>query len=81
MSVISNIAPAETLISGMGGLTLASASCVASSVITQFLDQVKVTDTSQLINGISNILQKLLRCFNVTEKLTLLYFHHELSFL
>ena len=71
MSSILNVAPAGTLISSTGGLALGSA-----SVITQYLEQVKDKDTSQLINGISNVFQKLLRCFNETENSTSLYFHH-----
>ena len=39
-------------------------------VITHSLDWVKIKDTSQLINGISNVLQKLLRYFNGTAVLT-----------
>ena len=35
-------------------------------VITQSLDQVKIRLTSQLINGISSVLQKLLKYFNGT---------------
>ena len=35
-------------------------------VITQFSDQVKIKDTSQLINGIFKVLQKLLKYFNGT---------------
>ena len=35
-------------------------------VITQFADQLKVKDTSQLINGISSVLQKLPKYFNGT---------------
>ena len=35
-------------------------------VITQSSDQVKVKDTSQLINGMSKLLQKLLKYFNGT---------------
>ena len=35
-------------------------------VITQFSDQVKIRFISQLINGISNVLQKLLKCLNGT---------------
>ena len=31
---------------------------------TQFLDQVKINSTSQLIKGISKLLQKLLKCFS-----------------
>ena len=36
-------------------------------VITQVADQFKDKDTSQLINGISSVLQKLLKYFNGTE--------------
>ena len=35
-------------------------------VITHYLDQVKIKDTSQLINGVFNALQKLLSYFNGT---------------
>ena len=55
MSSILNVAPAGTLISSTGGLALGSASCVLSTVITQFLDQLKAKHTSQLSNGISNV--------------------------
>ena len=41
----------------------------------KFLDQVKVKDISQLINGISNFLPKLLRCFNGTKNSTSFVFH------
>ena len=34
------------------------------SAKTQFLDQLKINSTSQLINGISKFLKKLLKCFN-----------------
>ena len=44
--------------------TAGSASPVALLVITQFSDQVKVKDVSQLINGMSIVLQTLLRYFN-----------------
>ena len=47
------------------GLAFFSA-CVAISVKAQFSDQVKVRDTSQLIRGMSKLLQKLLKCFNGT---------------
>ena len=67
-SSISNIARYEALISGTGGSALGLASCVVLSVISQFLDQVQFRDTSQLINDISIVLQKL-RCFNGTENL------------
>ena len=42
---------------------LAAAFTVISAK-TQFLDQVKINSTSQLINDISKLLQKLLRCFS-----------------
>ena len=35
-------------------------------VITQLADQLKTKDTSQLINGMLSVLQKLLRYFNGT---------------
>ena len=50
-----------------------SAAPVVIAVKTKFLDQVKIKDTSQLINVISNALQKLLRCFNGTENSTFLF--------
>ena len=40
------------------------------SNIKQFVDQVRIRLISQLINGISFVLQKLFRCFNVTIILT-----------
>ena len=57
MFSILNVAPDEATI---------AVSASASAVIlakTQFLDQVKINSTSQLINGISKLLQKLLKCF------------------
>ena len=57
VSVILNVAPDGATIAG---------STSASSVIsakTQFLDQIKINSTSQLINGIFKALQKLLKCF------------------
>ena len=60
----------------MGLLTAATAGSASGSafqdlyvallVITQILDKVKIRFISQLINGISNVLQKLLKCFNGT---------------
>ena len=41
-------------------------SLFSNLVITQFSDQVKVKDTSQLINGIFKVLRKLLKYFNGT---------------
>ena len=70
VSAILNVATVGALISTLGGLGSRSASCVVSSVITQFSGQVKVKDPSQLVNGISNLLQKLLRCFNGTKNWT-----------
>ena len=50
------------------GATLAGLlPCASLSVIsakTQFLDQVKINSTSQLISGIFKLLQKLLKCFS-----------------
>ena len=58
VSVILNAAPDGATIAGS-----ASASTVISAK-TQFLDQVKINSTSQLINGISKLLQKLRKCFS-----------------
>ena len=68
LSVIANVAPVGAAIAGLAGLPFyaRTASCVVKSAKTQFLNQFKVKDTSQLINGISNVLQKLRRCFNGT---------------
>ena len=41
-------------------------------VITHSLGQFKIIDASQLINGISGVLQKLLKCFNGTTISTFL---------
>ena len=43
---------------------LHSASFVVISAKTQFFEQVKINSTSQLISGIFNFLQKLLKCFS-----------------
>ena len=47
--------PVESLISGTGGSSLGSASCVDASVVAPFLDHVKTKLTSKLISGISKI--------------------------
>ena len=47
--------------------------------ITQFADQVKRRLTSQLIKGISRVIQKLLKYFNETIILTLFLHHHQLT--
>ena len=44
--------------------TIAGSSFIVISAKTQFLDQVGIISTSQLINGISKLLQKLLKCFS-----------------
>ena len=60
-SVILNVSPVGAFIAGLSP----SASLVFISAKTQFLVQVK--DTLRLINGICNVLQKLLRYFKGTE--------------
>ena len=72
VSVIVNVAPVGAAIAGVLGIVpcAKTATCVIISVKTQFLDQVKVKGTSQLINGVSNVLQKLRRCFNGTANST-----------
>ena len=45
-SVITDVPPVGALVSGIGGLTLGLASCIVSSVTTQFLDHVKIRFTS-----------------------------------
>ena len=49
--------------SATAGLASGSTSLAAFLVITQFSDQVKIRIISQLINGISSVLQKLLKYF------------------
>ena len=68
VSVIINVAFVGEAIAGISGVfpCAGTAAYVIISVKTQFLDQVKVKDTSQLINGMSNVLQILVRCFNGT---------------
>ena len=58
MSVILNVAPDGATI---GGLTPAF---TVISAKAQFLDQFKISTTSQLINGIFKALQKLLKYFS-----------------
>ena len=81
MLFILSIASVGALISSTGELVLGSSSCFVSSIITQSSDYVKIKFISQLINGVSNVLQKLLRCFNGTKIQRLLYFHYKLFFL
>ena len=63
-SVIVKTAFVGLLILATAGSASGSASLVALLVNKQFSDQVKVKDTSQLINGMSNVLQKLPKYFN-----------------
>ena len=67
VSVTLNVPLVGAFIADLAGLSpwTALAACVViSAVKTHFLDQVKVRDTSQLIKGVSKLLQKLLKCFN-----------------
>ena len=63
-----NVAFVGASILSLAGLSplAAAAVCAVILVKTQFQDQVKVKDTSQLINGMFRLLQKLLKCFNGT---------------
>ena len=61
--LILNVSPVRVFIAGLS-------SSVAFIFKTQFLGYVKVKDNSQLINDISNVLQKLLGCFYGTENST-----------
>ena len=66
VSVTLNITFVGLLIAATGGFASGFASLVALLVNIQFLDQVKINSTSQLISGIIKFLQKLLKCFNGT---------------
>ena len=66
VSFILNVTFVGLLTAATAGSASGSASLVALLVITQFSDQVKIRFILQLINGISNVLQKLLKCFNGT---------------
>ena len=59
-------------IAGLAGLSPCArkAACVIISVKAHFSDHVKIRFISQLINSISKVLQKLLKCFNDTTVLT-----------
>ena len=48
----------------IGGIPCALAVVVVISVKTQFIDQVNIKVTFQLTNDISNVFEKLVRCFN-----------------
>ena len=66
ISFIWNIHFYELLTSGNWGFSSVSHNYQTSCVITQFSNPVHVKDTSQLINGIFNVLQRLLKFFNGT---------------
>ena len=65
-SVILKTAFVGLLIPTTAGSASGLASLVALLVNTQFSDQLRVKDTSQLINGMSSVLQKVLKYFNDT---------------
>ena len=71
--VIVYVAFVGATITGISGTfsCAGTAACVIISVKTQFLEQVKVKYTSKLINGICNVLQRLLRWFNVARSTSL----------
>ena len=75
VSVILNVAFVGLLTAIIAGFTSGSASLVTLLVVTHFSDQVKKRFTSQLINDISSVLQKLLKCFNGTTILTFLFLY------
>ena len=64
MSVILNATLVGAFIAGIAGLFpwAALAAYVAIVVKRQFSDEVKVRNISQLIKGMSRVLQKLLKC-------------------
>ena len=66
VSSILNVSFVGLLISATAVSVSGSASLVELLVITKFSDQVRLKDTSQLINGMSSVLQKLLKYFNGT---------------
>ena len=63
VSVILYFAAVGLLTAATAGSASWSASFVALLVITQFSDQVQIRFISQLTNGITSILQKMLKCF------------------
>ena len=70
MSVILNVALYWLILSTAGLSRCAALTVLSILVITQFSDQVKVKDISPLTDIISNVLQKLLKCFNGIAILT-----------
>ena len=63
VSVICNVA---FFVLTIAGLSPCAANKTVPCVKTQLLDQVKVKDTSQLSSGILKLLQKLIKCSNIT---------------
>ena len=63
VSVILSVAPVGAFITDLAGLppSAGTTACVVISVKTQFPDHIKIIFTSQLINGLSKVLQKLLK--------------------
>ena len=66
MSATLNVAFVGLSIAASAGFASGSASLVALRANTQFLDHVKLRFISQLINDMSSVLEKLLKCFNGT---------------
>ena len=66
VSFILNVEFVGLLTAATAGFATGSAPLVAFLVTTQFLDQIKIRFISQLNNGISNVLQTLLKCFHGT---------------
>ena len=66
MPVILNVEFAGLLNPATTGLAPGLASLYTLFFVTQFADIVKVKDTTQIINGISSSLQKLLKYFKGT---------------
>ena len=73
MGVILNFAPDGVTIAGL----LPCVFLVVISAKTQFLDQVEINSTSQLISGIFKLSQKLLKCFS--EITTFVFVNESLS--
>ena len=79
VSFILNVAPDGATVAGGSSFP---ASLVVITAKTQFLDQVKINSTSQLINGIFNVLQKLLKCFSgITTSALLMNYYFVVFFL
>ena len=66
MSVIQNSNPVGGTIAVTAGSALRWVSPVVISSKTQYLGQSKINSISQLIKGISKLLQKLIKCLNDT---------------